>query len=405
MVKLFSATAAIGVLATTTAFTASSAAPAGPYTAQADSDRITSLPGWPAGKPFPSNMYSGYIDVGKKSGVAGKIHYWFIESQNSPKDDPVVYWTNGGPGGSGISTGLLTEMGALQLNEDSLPAGIESDSSKKVVPNLLENDYAWSKVANMLYVSQPKGVGFSYCPDGERACQNNDVSAAQDAYEFFVNFFERFPSLKKNDFYLTAESYGGIYLPMFMDEIDRNGGVPNFKGAAIGDGCWGTAVGTCAFSTGKSHEINVEFFQGHGMYDQELYKRIKQSCGSFSDDDVQKKDCKADLDEMQTKIGKFDIYNIYDTCQAIGEWKGHKRTTRHNGCGDVGDVGSSFFCPHDTDNNARADTPHAAAKRRMAKLEATGSADLPTLAAVRNHVSLGGALNDFACGGGEHLMN
>ena len=49
-------------------------------------------------------MYSGYIDVGKKSGVAGKIHYWFIESQNSPKDDPVVYWTNGGPGGSGIST-------------------------------------------------------------------------------------------------------------------------------------------------------------------------------------------------------------------------------------------------------------------------------------------------------------
>ena len=69
-------------------------------------------------------------------------------------------------------------MGVLQLNEDSLPA--DADTSKTVVPNLLENEYAWSKVANMLYVSQPKGVGFSYCPDGERACQNNDVSAAQE---------------------------------------------------------------------------------------------------------------------------------------------------------------------------------------------------------------------------------
>ena len=172
---------------------------------------------------------------------------------------------------------------------------------------------------------------------------------------------------------------------MFMDEIDKNGGVPNFKGAAIGDGCWGTAVGTCAFSTGKSHEINVEFFQGHGMYDQELYKGIKKSCGAFSDEDVQKKECKSLLDEMQSKIGKFDIYNIYDTCQAIGTFV-------------------CFFPPTSslvpTVNATYADTPHAAAKRRMAKLEATGSTDLPTLAAVRNHVSLGGALNDFACGGG-----
>jgi hypothetical protein len=45
------------------------------------------------------------------SGVPGHIHYWFIESENDPANDPVVYWTNGGPGGSGITTGLLTEMG------------------------------------------------------------------------------------------------------------------------------------------------------------------------------------------------------------------------------------------------------------------------------------------------------
>ena len=70
----------------------------------------------------------------------------------------------------------------------------------------------------MLYVSQPKGVGFSYCDNATSAkeCVNNDLTAAQDAYDFFLGFFERFPELKNQDFYLTAESYGGIYIPMFM---------------------------------------------------------------------------------------------------------------------------------------------------------------------------------------------
>ena len=30
--------------------------------------------------------------------MKGAIHYWFIESQSeTPENDPVVYWTNGGP--------------------------------------------------------------------------------------------------------------------------------------------------------------------------------------------------------------------------------------------------------------------------------------------------------------------
>ena len=33
----------------------------------------------------------------------------------------------------------------------------------------------------MLYVSQPKGVGFSYCEDLTAECANNDVVAAEDA--------------------------------------------------------------------------------------------------------------------------------------------------------------------------------------------------------------------------------
>ena len=58
----------------------------------------------------------------------------------------------------------------------------------------------------MIYVSQPKGVGFSYCEDGPETCANDDLTAAQDAYDFFVAFFEAYPEFQKNEFFLTAES-------------------------------------------------------------------------------------------------------------------------------------------------------------------------------------------------------
>lgn len=265
---------------------------------------VTSLPGW-SGR-LKSKQYSGYLPVGKASGSAGMIHYWFIESENDPANDPVVYWTNGGPGSSGISLGLLTELGQHRLDDDSY----NGTSELKVK----YNPYAWSQVANTLFVSQPKGVGFSYCVDTSQECRNNDRTSAQDAYEFFVAFFNGYPEFAKNDFYLTGESYGGIYIPLFMQEIEKNGGLPNFKGGAIGDGCWGTDVGLCAFSSGKSNQIQVEFFFGHNMVSQLTYRRIIDACGAFSDDDVKKEACKAGLNQMSSEIGDFDTYNVYDTC-------------------------------------------------------------------------------------------
>ena len=269
------------------------------------------------------------------SGLSGYIHYWLILSERSPDTDPLVYWTNGGPGGSGISNGLLQEMGQLHLNENSLV------NVSGGVPSLIYNPYNWAKVANTLYVSQPKGVGFSYCDDVDsHQCINSDLTAAQDAVDFFKAFFDGYPEFKTRDFYLTvtccaspvssfqhltlpvpphltplpppattipdslqttpprhlprhptpphatplhptppqssplrptpapthpapshhtpprftlppqAESYGGIYLPTFMKLMDADGGFPNLKGAAIGDGCWGNEVGLCVRAVG-----------------------------------------------------------------------------------------------------------------------------------------------------------
>ena len=59
-------------------------------------DKITSLPGLSKMPDF--EMYSGYLDVTNTK----KLHYWFVQSQNDPKNDPVVVWLNGGPGCSSM---------------------------------------------------------------------------------------------------------------------------------------------------------------------------------------------------------------------------------------------------------------------------------------------------------------
>ena len=42
---------------------------------------------------------------------------------------------------------------------------------------------------------------------------------ASDLYDALMQFFQLFPSLKKNDFYVTGESYAGKYVPAISYKI------------------------------------------------------------------------------------------------------------------------------------------------------------------------------------------
>lgn len=229
------------------------------------------------------------------------LHYWFVESEGNPTTDPVVLWLNGGPGASSL-IGLLTENGPFVLNDDSIV-------NTTNVPQLIRNPYTWSKNANVLFLESPKGVGFSYC-NNKNNCLNTDETTAADSYEFLVNFFKGFSEFANNEFFITGESYAGIYIPMLMDQIDKNGGI-NLKGAAIGDGCWGNEVGTCSFSGGDAQRISFTFYKGHAMIPQTLSAKIESACGNFT---TLSTECKLLLSEMNNVMGDFDIYNVYDDC-------------------------------------------------------------------------------------------
>ncbi|CAG2122494.1 unnamed protein product, partial [Medioppia subpectinata] len=72
------------------------------YTGVADEVRQLS------GLTFPINYrhYSGYLNATDDR----HLHYWFFESQSSPKSDPVVLWLNGGPGCSSVLGALTNKV-------------------------------------------------------------------------------------------------------------------------------------------------------------------------------------------------------------------------------------------------------------------------------------------------------
>ncbi|KAJ7729501.1 serine carboxypeptidase [Mycena maculata] len=144
--------------------------------------------------------YTGYIDI-----QARHIFFYFFESRNDPDTDDVVFWTNGGPGCSS-SMGLFMELG---------PCRIADANGTSWHPE------SWNTNANIFFVDQPIGVGFSYAEFGETVSTTED--AAKDMAAFVFLFFEHFHKFKGRSFHMAGESYGGRYIPVFAAEVyDQN---------------------------------------------------------------------------------------------------------------------------------------------------------------------------------------
>lgn len=160
-------------------------------------------------------MFSGYIAVDEAA--TRKLFYWFVEAQDSPDKAPVVLWTNGGPGCSGLG-GFFTEQGPFRPNTNGTSLHI--------------NPYAWNQVANMIFIEQPAGVGFSTAPSDYSAY--GDAESASDNANFVAGWFKEYPQFNANKFYISSESYGGHYIPTLARQLLDNGDVPNFKGFLVG---------------------------------------------------------------------------------------------------------------------------------------------------------------------------
>ncbi|RSH85597.1 hypothetical protein EHS25_003736 [Saitozyma podzolica] len=153
--------------------------------------RIKSTDGW---CDPDVRSYSGYLDTSKGDGR--DLFFYFFESRNKPKEDPVIMWINGGPGCSS-ALGLFMELGPCAVKPD--PKSVNDTK------------------ANIFFLDEPIGVGFSKAAHGQTVATAED--AAKDVQAFISIFFEAFKEFEGREFHMAGESYGGRYLPLFASAV------------------------------------------------------------------------------------------------------------------------------------------------------------------------------------------
>ncbi|KAF2590390.1 hypothetical protein F2Q70_00041402, partial [Brassica cretica] len=126
------------------------------------------LPGFEG--PLPFELETGYIGIGEEEEV--QLFYYFIKSEKNPKEDPLLIWLNGGPGCSSLE-GLFFENG---------PVGLKFEVYNGSLVSLVSSTYSWTQVANIIYLDQPVGAGFSY--SRTPLDKTSDTNEAKMIHEF-----------------------------------------------------------------------------------------------------------------------------------------------------------------------------------------------------------------------------
>eukprot|EP00603_Paraphysomonas_imperforata_P001889 CAMPEP_0114440946 /NCGR_PEP_ID=MMETSP0103-20121206/16083_1 /TAXON_ID=37642 ORGANISM="Paraphysomonas imperforata, Strain PA2" /NCGR_SAMPLE_ID=MMETSP0103 /ASSEMBLY_ACC=CAM_ASM_000201 /LENGTH=478 /DNA_ID=CAMNT_0001611969 /DNA_START=89 /DNA_END=1525 /DNA_ORIENTATION=+ len=251
---------------------------------EAESDKIENLPG--VDFPLTFDQYAGYFHFQSRRGFRGEIlqrsvFYWFVESSEDPASDPVVFWTNGGPGCSGL-LGFMSELGPFRPSRDG---GLDL------------NPYSWNQRANVVFIESPVGVGFSHSSD-IHVDYADDRSTASLNHKVITSFFKRYPKFQTNDLYLASESYGGHYLPTLALELVQDASL-NFKGFSVGNPFTTVTSGDYSF-------LNTAW--GHQMIAQPTWTRFQRECKEATHPDLEQ--CASLEIDMHIQMGKLNPYAI-----------------------------------------------------------------------------------------------
>lgn len=267
------------------------------------------LPGQPTSN-VKFKQYAGYVNVDEKNGRS--LFYYFAESASgNASSKPLVLWLNGGPGCSSLGFGAMLELG---------PFGVKPDGK-----TLYSRTFAWNKVANVIFLESPAGVGFSYSNTSSDYALSGDKRTAEDAYRFLVNWFKRFPHYKGRDFYIMGESYAGFYVPELADIIVKKNLLHTtnfkiqFKGIMIGNGIMNAET---------DEKGQLDYLWSHALISDETHLGLQQNCKS----ETETQTCEHLQSTAQTEFGNIDPYNIYGPLCPLDDSKSSsRRVLKKNG--------------------------------------------------------------------------
>ncbi|KAK2430396.1 serine carboxypeptidase [Trifolium repens] len=253
-------------------------------------DLVVSLPGQPK---VEFSQYAGYIDIDVKHGRS--LFYYFVEANHQPHKKPLTLWLNGGPGCSSIGGGAFTELGPFFPNGDGR--------------GLRKNSMSWNRASNLLFVESPAGVGWSY---SNTASDYNigDASTANDMLLFFLKWYEKFPTYRSRDLFLTGESYAGHYIPQLANAIlDYNTHSTGYKFKLKG-----VAIGNPLLNLDRDAQATYDYFWSHGMISDEIGLAIMKDCDfddyTFASPHNVSESCNNAISDANKIVG--DYINNYD---------------------------------------------------------------------------------------------
>ncbi|CAD6196523.1 unnamed protein product [Caenorhabditis auriculariae] len=156
----------------------------------------------------------GYVDI-----RANAHTFWWLYAVKPANNRPLFVWLQGGPGSSSSGFGNFEETGPKTINNNDNPA-------------------TWLQVADIVYVDNPVGSGFSYV-DNNSAYTTNITQIGQDLLTWLRKFLVLHSEYRTRPFYIFCESYGGKMSAEFARVITnaiKEGSLQlNFRAVALGD--------------------------------------------------------------------------------------------------------------------------------------------------------------------------
>lgn len=243
-----------------------------------------------AGTPDESELW-GYVEVRPKA----HLFWWYYKSpqrtSTPSKPWPTVLWLQGGPGASGVGLGNFLEMGPLDVD-------------------LKPRNSTWLYKADLIFVDNPVGTGYSYVED-DSLFVTSDWQQAADMTTVIRALAKEVPTLASSPLFLVAESYGGKYAATLGASIARavRAGELNVTlgGVAVGDSWISPEDFTLSYTPLLLSVSRLDDNAGDEANKKAETVKEQIVAGQWA---ASQKSWSSLLDFIDTKSGNVDVYNF-----------------------------------------------------------------------------------------------
>ncbi|XP_047165985.1 serine carboxypeptidase-like 51 [Vigna umbellata] len=233
----------------------------------------------------------GYVEIRPKAHLFWWLYRTPYRVDNPSKPWPIILWLQGGPGASGVGLGNFGEIGPFD-------------------GNLKPRNFTWLRKADLLFVDNPVGTGYSYVEDSDLYAKT-DQEATADLTTLLAELFNNDAKLQKSPLFIVAESYGGkfaVALALSAFKAIQQGTLKaTLGGVALGD-TW-ISPEDFVFSWGPLLK-DLSRLDDNGLQKaNSIAERIKQQleAGQFAD----ATNSWADLEnEISASSNSVDFYNF-----------------------------------------------------------------------------------------------